>query len=288
MMRTIIVKQYYWYRIRKVGWQCMIYLGVSVLCMWILAPLVWTALTSVQSYANLTSVPPKISFREFEVYYYRWLFTDELFRRAIIQSVLCVTCATFFATILAAMGAYIIGVYRIRMRTLFLFSLLFIQLIPALALLIPLFILLKMLNLVDTFWGLVLTFLLFQTPVAIWILRGFFEAIPHDIFDAAKIDGCSRLVMFRKIAWPLARPGITATALYTFITGWGDLLIPLTVGIYRWQLLTVYASAFGGLYQIDYGGATAVATLTAVPTIVLAVVFHRKLLQGLTAGAIKG
>ncbi|MBC7109121.1 MAG: carbohydrate ABC transporter permease [Methanomassiliicoccales archaeon] len=266
----------------------MIYLGVSVLCMWILAPLVWTALTSVQSYANLTSVPPKISFREFEVYYYRWLFTDELFRRAIIQSVLCVTCATFFATILAAMGAYIIGVYRIRMRTLFLFSLLFIQLIPALALLIPLFILLKMLNLVDTFWGLVLTFLLFQTPVAIWILRGFFEAIPHDIFDAAKIDGCSRLVMFRKIAWPLARPGITATALYTFITGWGDLLIPLTVGIYRWQLLTVYASAFGGLYQIDYGGATAVATLTAVPTIVLAVVFHRKLLQGLTAGAIKG
>ena len=134
----------------------------------------------------------------------------------------------------------------------------------------------------------VIVFLVFQVPVGIWILRGFFESIPHELYDAARIDGCSRLGAFFRVALPLARPGILTVGIYTFITGWNDLLIPLTMSVYKTTMLTVYASSFGGLYQIDYGGATAVAVLSAIPTILLALIFRKNLVQGLTAGSIKG
>ncbi|HUV07375.1 MAG TPA: ABC transporter permease subunit, partial [Spirochaetia bacterium] len=104
----------------------------------------------------------------------------------------------------------------------------------------------------------------------------------------ARIDGCSRFGTFLRVGLPLARPGIVAVGIFNFIQGWNDLLIPLVVTIYKTTMLTTYASAFGGLYNIDYGGATAVAVLSALPTIIVAVIFRKQLIVGLTAGAVKG
>jgi len=266
----------------------VIYVCVFLLCAWSLAPFFWTMLTSFQSYSNITAVPPRISFKDINAYYYQWLFKDITFRKALLNSVKVVTCATLVGLIVAALGAYSLGVFNIKGKGTIMFCLLSIQLAPAILLLIPLFVLMRKVGLLDTFVGLVSTYLLFQVPVGIWMLRGFFEAIPRDIFDSARIDGCSSFAMFWQVALPLVKPGLLAVGVYTFITGWGELLIPMTIGLYRYQLLTVYASAFGGLYQIDYGGATAVATISGIPSVILALVFRRYLVSGLTAGAVKG
>jgi len=267
---------------------CGFYTIVGLLLTWLLSPFLWTLITSLQPYECLVSVPPRLELNRLNLEYYRILFSDEQFLTALKNSTIVILTATSISMLLTALGGYAVGTFRVRGLSAIMFALLSIQLAPALALLIPLFVLFKTLNLIDTYAGLVIVFLVFQVPVGIWILRGFFESIPYELYDAARIDGCSRLGAFFRVALPLARPGILTVGIYTFITGWNDLLIPLTMSVYKTTMLTVYASSFGGLYQIDYGGATAVAVLSAIPTILLALIFRKNLVQGLTAGSIKG
>jgi len=275
-------------KIKRVVKISSLYAIVGLLLVWLLSPFIWTLITSIQPYECLVSVPPKLTLNTFNLEYYRTLFSDKQFVSSLKNSTVVILMATFISMWLTSLGGYAIGTFRVRGLSAIMFALLSIQLAPALALLIPLFVLFKTLNLIDTYTGLVIVFLVFQVPVGIWILKGFFESIPYELYDAARIDGCSRLGAFFKVALPLARPGILAVGIYTFITGWNDLLIPLTMSVYKTTMLTVYASSFGGLYQIDYGGATAVAVLSAIPTILLALIFKKNLVQGLTAGAIKG
>jgi len=272
---------------RTVG-RVFLYLGAAAVVFFILSPFAWVFITSLQKSDYLMSVPPRVSIRDFNLGYYKMLFSDGNFRSALRNSIVVILLASTFAMGIAALGGYAVGCFRIRSKSLFLFAILAVQLTPALALLIPLFMILSTYGLIDTYLGLVLVFLTFQVPVGIWILRGFFHSIPGELFDSSRIDGCSRLGTFFRIALPLARPGIVAVGIFTFIQGWNDLLIPLVVSIQRRSMLTVYAASFGGLYDTNYGGAAAVAMLSALPTTLMAVLFRKQLISGLTAGAIKG
>ena len=265
-----------------------LYATVIFLALFIISPFLWVLVTSFQKTGYLMSVPPRISFREFNFEFYNQLFDDANFRKALTNSIIVVSLATVFSMAICALGGYAVGTIRMRGKSTLLFGILVVQLAPALAYLIPLYMMLRFLNIVDTYQGLVLVFLVFQVPIGIWILRGFFSSIPIELFDAARIDGCSRFGTFLRVGLPLARPGIVAVGIFNFIQGWNDLLIPLVVTIYKTTMLTTYASAFGGLYNIDYGGATAVAVLSALPTIIVAVIFRKQLIVGLTAGAVKG
>jgi len=273
--------------VRRVG-RFFLYIAILFVVLFIISPFMWVVITSFQQTEYLMSVPPRVSFSEFNLEFYEQLFGDENFRKALKNSIIVVSLATVFSMIICSFGGYAVGTFPMRGKSFLLFGILVVQLAPALAFLIPLFMMLRFLNFVDTYRGLVLTFLVFQVPIGIWILRGFFNSIPHDLFDAARIDGCSRFGTFFRVALPLARPGIVAVGIFNFIQGWNDLLIPLVVSIYKTTMLTTYASAFGGLHNIDYGGATSVAVLSALPTIVVAVIFRKQLVVGLTAGAVKG
>ena len=265
-----------------------IYGTAALLVVFILMPFVWIVITSVQDTDHLQSVPPSVSLRTLDFSSYRQLFADPLFRKSLTNSLVAVSSATLLAMVIASLGGYAVGCFRLRMKSGVLFFMLIVQLVPALALLIPFFMILRSLRLLDTYGGLILVFLVFQVPVGIWMLRGFFASIPHELFDAASIDGCSRMGTLLRIAIPLARPGIVAVGIYTFIGGWNDLLIPIIVSLYKRTMLTVYATSFGGLYDTNYGGAAAVAVLSALPTVLMAIVFRKQLIQGLTAGAVKG
>jgi multiple sugar transport system permease protein len=265
-----------------------IYLAAFVLVAFILLPFVWILITSVQNTDYLQSVPPRVSLREIDLSSYRQLFADIGFRTSLYNSLVAVTASSLLAMVVASLGGYAVGCFRLRGKSTLLFFMLIVQLVPALALLIPFFMILRSLRLIDTFSGLILVFMVFQVPVGIWMLRGFFASIPHELFDSASIDGCTRLGAFLRIAIPLARPGIVAVGIYTFIGGWNDLLIPMIVSLHRRSLLTVYTTSFGGLYDTNYGGAAAVAVLSALPTVFMAIAFRRQLIQGLTAGAVKG
>ena len=265
-----------------------IYGTAALLVAFILMPFVWIVITSVQDTDHLQSVPPSVSLRTLDFSSYRQLFADPLFRKSLTNSLVAVSSATLLAMVIASLGGYAVGCFHLRVKSGVLFFMLIVQLVPALALLIPFFMILRSLRLLDTYGGLILVFLVFQVPVGIWMLRGFFASIPHELFDAASIDGCSRMGTLLRIAIPLARPGIVAVGIYTFIGGWNDLLIPIIVSLYKRTMLTVYATSFGGLYDTNYGGAAAVAVLSALPTVLMAIVFRKQLIQGLTAGAVKG
>jgi multiple sugar transport system permease protein len=275
-------------RFGKVAKRVGIYTAATLLVVFILLPFAWILITSVQKTDYLQSVPPRVSLRELDFGSYQELFHDPNFRASLVNSLVAVVCSSLLAVAAAAMGGYAVGSFNLRGKSVLLFLILLVQLLPALALLIPFFMILRRLHLVDTYAGLIMVFMVFEVPVGIWILRGFFAAIPHELFDAASIDGCSRMGTFIRIAVPLARSGAMAVGIYTFIGGWNDLLIPLIVSLHRRSLLTVYTTTFGGIYQTNYGGAAAVAVLSALPTVIMAIAFRRQLIQGLTAGAVKG
>jgi len=151
---------------------------------------------------------------------------------------------------------------------------------PAIVLLIPLFVILQKTNLIDTKGGLIAVFLLFISPVAMWLLLGFFQSVPKELEEAAYIDGCSKFYTFYKIILPIVKPGLLACCIVVFISVWGDLLIPLILTISKSTTLTVFSSSFTGIYEINYGGAAATSVLSALPTILIVLVFRNYLIKG--------
>jgi multiple sugar transport system permease protein len=252
-----------------------------------LAPVLWIVITSFQPHALLTSVPPRVSPRAAEVQNYRDLLRDPMFGRAVLTTVIVTLGSTLLVLLVAVPSGYAVGRLAFRGKAAYLFSILTMQLGPAIAFLIPLFIMMRRFGLVDTHLGLMLVFLVFVAPVGVWLLRGFFEVLPPQLERAARIDGASRFRAFVQVILPLTTAGLWATAIVAFIGIWGDLLVPLALSFSKAVPLTVLASAFAGEHNVNYGGAAAVAVLSALPPVVLALGFRRYLIRGLTEGAIK-
>ncbi len=143
-------------------------------------------------------------------------------------------------------------------------------------------------HLIDTKFGLTLVFTVFTAPVAMWLMLGFFESVPKELEDAAFIDGCNRMGILCRIVLPLVRPGLVASGIVIFITIWGDLLIPLVLTVSEATTLTVFASSFSGIHEINYSGAAATAVTSALPIVLLTILFRKHLIEGLTEGAVKG
>ena len=262
------------------------YLALALVVLFYVGPIAWIAISSVQPQGRLTSVPPSVSLAAIQFDHYRDLLASAAFRDALQRTILVTLSSTAVVLLLAIPTAYATARLHFRGKMAFLMSILIVQLGPAVAFLIPLFILMRGLALIDTYAGLVLVFAGFVTPVGVWLLRGFFENLPPQLERAARMDGCSRFGAFWRIMVPLAGAGIGAVALVAFIAIWGDLLIPLTLTFSR-SLLTVYASGFAGEHIINYGGAAATAVISAVPTVLLVIVFRRFLIRGLTEGSVK-
>lgn len=275
------------YMVRKKLCRLALYLSVFVIGLLMVAPLVWMVITSVQPFNNLASVPPKVSFKDINLAFYDELFRDIRFLQSLKNTSIITILSTSLSILIGIFAAYAAAFYSYKGKNVMLFSVLSLQMAPAIALLIPLFMLLKSFNLIDTYLGLTLTLTVFMTPLAIWMLRGFFRDIPRELEEAARIDGCTRFGTLWHIMIPLASSGIFATFIFCFISSWNELLIPLTLSLSKTNTLTLYASAFGGLYEVNYGGAAAVSVLSSLPTVLLALVFRRYLVQGLLEGAVK-
>ena len=263
------------------------YLALAAIVTFFLLPVLWMAITSVQPYALLTAVPPRVSFAAATGQNYADLLGDPKFRRAVTATVVTSVLSTALALLVAIPAGYATGRLRFAGRAVYLFSILTVQIGPAVAFLIPLFLMMQRFGLIDTYPGLILVFVLFVAPVAVWLLRGFFAVLPPGLERAARMDGASRWRAFYQILLPLGTGGIWAVVLLIFISVWGDLLIPLVLSFSRVVTLTVVASGFSGEQNINYGGASAVAVLSALPAVILALAFRRHLIKGVTEGAVK-
>jgi multiple sugar transport system permease protein/N,N'-diacetylchitobiose transport system permease protein len=188
-------------------------------------------------------------------------------------------------------GALAIARFRFAGRKVFVFAVLIVQMIPLLALTIPMSLLLDRFHLKNSLIGVVVAYLMFSMPYTVWTLRTFIAGIPKELDEAAMVDGCSRWQTFYKIILPLVGPGLIATGVYGWILAWNEFVLANTLLLDNSkQTAMVYLLVFQSspTHGADYGGLMAAATLTALPVVVLFVLFQSRISAGLTSGAVKG
>ncbi|MEU3511271.1 carbohydrate ABC transporter permease [Streptomyces longwoodensis] len=190
--------------------------------------------------------------------------------------------------VVGMLAALAISRFAFRGRKVVIVGILAVQMIPLVAMIIPVFLLLNDLKQYDKLTGLVITYLTFILPFTVWTLRGFIVNIPKELEEAAMVDGCSRTGAFVRVVFPLLAPGMVATSVYAFIQAWNEYLYALMLLSQQHQTATVWLSNFSTKHGTEYAPMMAGATMMAVPIVVLFLLVQRKMAAGLTAGAVKG
>jgi multiple sugar transport system permease protein len=247
-------------------------------------PFFWMAFNSFKTHEKILEYPPAFVFTP----------TLDNFKNVLVQShVVRYTWNSVliaFGSLGVGMGlglpaAY--GIARYGHRTLAL-SILVCRMIPGISFLVPWFIVFRALGLLDTYTGLVIAHLVITVPLITWIMIGFFEEVPVELEEAARIDGCSRAGVFLRIALPLVRPGLVSAAILALIFTWNSFLFPLILAGVKTKTLPVLVYSFMTFDYLDLGGVYAASTLVTLPVIVMVLLVQRQFIRGLTLGGVKG
>ena len=262
-------------------------LPILVIILFALAPYVWMVLTSVKPQAELAVWPVQYLPRNATLDHYRELVGRTSFAANLLNSLIIAAGAAALGLGVSIPAAYAFSRFRFRGRRALMTGFLVINMFPIVLLIIPLFILMKRLGLLDTFLGVVLGHSTFAIPFAIWMLTSYFNAIPKDLDEAATIDGASRQEAIRLIILPLVMPGVVTAGIYIFITSWNEYLFAMMLSGQAVRTVTVALQLFIGEFTIQWGLLTAGGTLVALPVTLLFLLVQRRLVGGLTAGAVK-
>jgi ABC-type glycerol-3-phosphate transport system permease component len=251
-------------------------------------PLYWAVLASFTPEARLFRGPSLLP-DELVLEHYRALFTQRNFWIPIRNSLIVAGTTTAFCVAVGALCAYALARLQFRGKFALLGFILAVGMFPQISVVSPLYMLLRSLGLINTYPGLVLPYLTFAMPLTIWLLVGFFRQLPAELEEAAMVDGASRLRAFGEVIVPLALPGLATTAILTFVYSWNEFLFALsfTLGPER-QTVPVAIALFRGMYQVPWGQILAAAVVATLPVTLLVLAFQRRIVQGLTAGAVKG
>lgn len=264
------------------------YLLTVLIALVVLVPLLSAAMNGFKSNADLM-LHPFSPPREWQPSNYTGVLMSRSFWQQMLNSTLVMSATTVGMVTLASMPAFVFARMRFRGRELlfnfFTLGLLF----PIAVALLPLYITLRQLDLIDSLWGVILPQVAFGLPGNILILRGFFARIPNELDEAAAIDGCSPTGYFLRILLPLMRPALAAVAVLTIVTSWNNFLLPLLVlNSEQRYTLPLGIQQFQGQFGTDWARVLAFVTLALVPTIGFYLLAERQIVAGLTAGAVKG
>jgi N,N'-diacetylchitobiose transport system permease protein len=254
-------------------------------------PLYWMVLTAFKTSADINQTTPQFWPAHPTLRAFAEVLRDPTFRTNLLNSLVVTVGAVAVSLVVGFLGALAIARFRYVGRRVFLFAVLVVQMIPLMALTIPMSLLLDSVHLKNSLLGVAIAYLMFTTPYTIWTLRTFIVGIPIELDEAAMVDGCSRWQTFRKIILPLVGPGLVSTGVFGWILAWNEFVIANTLLVSNdKQTAMIYLLVFQSspTHGADYGGLMAAATLTALPVVVLFVVFQSRIAAGLTAGAVKG
>lgn len=273
----------------------IVYGGALLVAAAVLAPPLWLFISSISTEAELLSVPVHWIPRQPTFERYRQiLFLAEsdsavVFRRSILNSTIVATSVTLICVALGSLAAYSFARMPFAHHGKLLYVLLISYMLPPIILVIPLYGIMGRLDLNDTLLALVLIYTALIMPFAVWIMTGYFKTIPGELEDAAMIDGATRLGAFSRIILPLSLPGLVATALFCFLLSWEEFLISLIfTSSPAAKTIPVAIAEFTGRHSIDYGMMAAGGIIAAIPPVLIALVFQRYLISGLSSGAVKG
>jgi len=270
--------------IRRRGWLVVTTLLVAGLVL----PIYWTLVSSFTPESRLFAAPSLVP-HGLVFDHYRALFTQRDFWTPIRNSLIVASATTMVSVALGAACAYAIARLRFRGKSLLLAFVLAVSMFPQMAIVSPLYVVLRAMHLLNTYPGLVLPYLTFAMPLAIWLLVGFFRQLPADLEEAAMMDGAGRMRTLREVILPLAWPGLATTAILTFLYSWNEFLFALsfTLGPERYTV-PVAITLFRGQYQVPWGQVLAAAVIATIPVAAIVLVAQRRIIAGLTSGAVKG
>jgi multiple sugar transport system permease protein len=260
------------------------YLLLIALLIPFLFPLAWMFMSSLKTQVQNTAYPPVWVFTP-TLANYREVFVKNPFFTFTMNSVVVAAGSTALALFLGLPGAYAIARFR---RTGIALAILTARMAPGIAYLIPWFILFTKVKLIDTYTALILTHLIVALPLVLWVMIGFFEDVPGELIEAARVDGCSHWSAFLRVALPLAKPGMVATGILSFIFSWNNFLFSLIIAGFKTRTLPIAVYSFLSYEEINWGGLTAAATVITLPVLVLALLVQKHIVRGLTLGAMKG
>ncbi len=274
-------------------------LGVAsiVIMIWTVIPLLWILATSLKSTAALAD-PSQSIFGNFWPKHISWdnyklIFTGgakDLFLPALWHSVIVCVVSTVISVILATFCAYAISRLDFPGKKLILTTALAVSFFPVIAMVTPLFNLWRQIGLFDTLPGLIIPYLALTLPLSIWILSAFFQQIPWEMEQAAQVDGATSWQAFVKVVAPLAAPGVFTTAIIAFFTAWNDFVFSSNLTAQHAQTVPAALNFFTGASQFvqPTGAICAAAVVVTIPVVILVLVFQKRIVAGLTSGAVKG
>ncbi|KRE63349.1 carbohydrate ABC transporter permease [Paenibacillus sp. Soil750] len=265
------------------------YAGLLVFILFLIFPLYWMFVTSFKDNSVLFQIPPEWIPKKLVLAHYIKLFSDNYFVIYYRNSLFVSSCTTLITLLVAMFAGYGFSRFHFKFKNFLMFAILSTQMLPVVSLLIALYAMYKSYGLLNTHAGLVIALTTASLPFSIWMIKVFFDNIPHSLEEAAKIDGCSRFGILFRIIFPLSKPGIFSVGIYTFILSWDDLLYSLTL-INKDNLRTLnpgISIRYMGEVAYDWANIMTVCVTATIPIVILFLFFQKYMVAGLTAGAVK-
>ena len=282
---------------KKILYRILLYFMVAVILIWIIAPYAWLVISSLSTRVELISVPlrwipKKINLEGYKQILLGGEFATRAardFKKGALNSLLVATFVTLICMGAGSLAAFSFSRFKSKLLNMTLLSILMSYMLPPISIAIPIYIILSRLHILDNIGSLVFVYCSFNLPLAVWFMKTFFDEIPVDLEEAAQIDGCSKLKTLWKIVMPLSTPGLASTAIFIFVVSWNEFFFAL---LYTTTLasktLPVLVGEFSSKIAVDYVMISTAGILAGIPPVIMAVVFQKYIVQGLTAGAVKG
>ena len=273
----------------------LLYFLVVLIVIWTISPYIWLIISSISFKIDLLTTPLHWIPTRITLENYRDLFFQKggtgtnvsLFLLSLRNSLVITLATTTIALILGVLAAYSLARLKFPGNQYYMLLMMGAQLLPPIALVIPLYVLLRQFDLLDKHLGLILVYQSFILPLVIWLMRGYFAAIPSDLEDAARIDGCNRLQALYRVVLPLSGPGLVSVAVFAFIAAWNEYLYAFIYTNINAKTLPVLIGEFSTKLGLEYLRIASAGVLASLPPVLLALIFQRFLIRSLTAGAVK-
>jgi multiple sugar transport system permease protein len=269
----------------------VLWLSIAAIVVFFITPIIWQILTSVKLNRDISAIPNVYFPSEITLEHYGELFARRPFWFYILNSALVSIVSTVLCLVLGSPAAYALARMKLTGERYILTAILIVTLFPYVLLFLGLLEIIKVIGLGNNYLALIIPYTAINLPLTILVMRSFFQQLPKDLEDAAKIDGYSTIGMLTKIVLPMTLPALATTGILTFIFAWNEYIFALTfITEEAKKTIPVATAQLGGatLFEIPYGPIAAATVLGTLPLAILVLVFQRQIVQGLTAGAVKG
>ncbi|NEN04317.1 carbohydrate ABC transporter permease [Diaminobutyricibacter tongyongensis] len=273
---------------RRAGTRSILWICLTVLVILYAFPFVYMLFTSFKTPIETNAIPPQILPSIWTIQNYITVLSTQGVPQSFVNSLQTAAMSTILSLVLAVPAAYAVTRYRTRPGRIFILLALVMRMVPAIIVGAPLITMFHTIGLSDTSLALAIAQTTVSLPLSIWLMASFFEAVPDELDEAARVDGCSRLGSLWRVVLPVARGGVAVTAIFAFLASWNDFIFALLLTSVRAVTTPLQIANFQSQFGLDWGNMTSLAVLYSVPVIILAIVLQRHIVAGLTLGAVKG